>query len=273
VSSAQSAGSAQSARISGCYLYPVKGMTAQPTETLQLAPGQSALGDRAFVFAFGNAERVGPLGWVSKRQSVTLLNTPELPRIAARYDAAARRLTLAFDGAERAAEIDDQRQRTALADWLAEIVHSFAENPLRGRPEREPLVLLGDGSSRYTDRGPTQVSLAGRDSLSGLANAAGVDVDFRRFRLNLALDGAAAWSEFEWVGRRARIGAAVELELTARLQRCNAINASPSGAGRDTELMSVLRSRFGHLDFGVEANVRSGGRVAVGDAVQLVRES
>ena len=258
------------ARIAACYLYPVKGMTAQPAETLQLAPGQSALGDRAFVFAFGNAERVGSIGWVSKRQSVTLLNTPDLPRVAAAFDPERGELKLVFEGEERRADIAEQRQRTALADWLADVVHSFADNPLRGRPEREPLVLLGDGSSRYTDRGPTQISLAALDSLNDLSNAADREVDFRRFRLNFSLDSAEAWSEFDWVGRRARIGADVEIEITARLQRCNAINASPSGAGRDAELMGVLQSAYGHLDFGVEANVLSGGRAAVGDALQLL---
>ena len=258
------------ARIAACYLYPVKGMTAQPAETLQLAPGQSALGDRAFVFAFGNAERVGSIGWVSKRQSVTLLNTPDLPRVAAAFDPERGELKLVFEGEERRADTAEQRQRTALADWLADVVHSFADNPLRGRPEREPLVLLGDGSSRYTDRGPTQISLAALDSLNDLSNAADREVDFRRFRLNFSLDSTEAWSEFDWVGRRARIGADVEIEITARLQRCNAINASPSGAGRDAELMGVLQSAYGHLDFGVEANVLSGGRAAVGDALQLL---
>ena len=258
------------ARIAACYLYPVKGMTAQPAETLQLAPGQSALGDRAFVFAFGNAERVGSIGWVSKRQSVTLLNTPDLPRVAAAFDPERGELSLTFEGEERRADIAEQRQRTALADWLADVVHSFEDNPLRGRPEREPLVLLGDGSSRYTDRGPTQISLAALDSLSDLSKAADREVDFRRFRLNFSLDSTEAWSEFDWVGRRARIGADVEIEITARLQRCNAINASPSGAGRDAELMGVLQSAYGHLDFGVEANVLSGGRVADGDALQLL---
>ena len=49
-------------KINACYVYPVKGLTAQPAETLQLEPGQSVLGDRAFIFAFGNAERIGPIG-------------------------------------------------------------------------------------------------------------------------------------------------------------------------------------------------------------------
>ena len=258
------------ARIAACYLYPVKGMTAQPAESLALEAGQSALGDRAFVFAFGNAERVGEIGWVSKRQSVTLLNTPDLPRVSAAFEPDGGRLALTFEGEERSAEIGDQRQRAALADWLADVVHGFAENPLRGRPEREPLVLLGDGTSRYTDRGPTQISLAALDSLGDLSAAAELDVDFRRFRLNFAVEDAAAWSEFDWVGRRARIGEEVEIEITARLQRCNAINASPAGDGRDTELMGVLQDAYGHLDFGVEANVRRGGRVAVGDALELL---
>ena len=257
-------------RIAGCYTYPVKGMTASAAESIQLVPGQSLPGDRAFIFAFGNAERVGPIGWVSKRQSVTLLNTPDLARVAASFDAGANRLSLAFEDDERSAALDDPRQRTALADWLADVVHSFEENPLRGRPEREPLVLLGDGSSRYTDRGPTQVSLAALDSLEELGAVGGGEVDFRRFRLNFAVEEAEAWSEFEWVGRRARIGDGVELEITARLQRCNAINASPSGAGRDADLMTLLQEAYGHLDFGVEAQVRSGGRVAVGDAVRLL---
>ena len=66
-----------------------------------------------------------------------------------------------------------------------------------------------------------------------------------------------------------RVGPEVEIDVTARLVRCNAINASPTGAGRDTELLGVLKDNYGHLDFGVEANVVSGGRVSVGDAIQL----
>ena len=257
-------------RVSSCYVYPVKGMTAQPTETVQLEPGQSVLGDRAFIFAFGNAERVGPIGWVSKRQSVTLLNTPELARIAASFDAASGRLTLGFEGDERTGDVGSEAERTGLADWLADVVHRFEENPLSGRPEREPLVLLGDGSSRYTDRGPTQVSLAGLESLADLTSVAGVDVDFRRFRLNFALEGPAAWDEFNWVGQRLRVGADVEMDVTAALVRCNAINASPIGEGRDVELMGVLKDAYGHIDFGVEANIVSAGAISVGDSVELV---
>ena len=255
--------------VAACYLHPVKGMTAHPVDALRLAPGRSAEGDRAFVFAFADAERRGPDGWVSKRQSVTLLNTPELARIEAAFDAERGVLSLSGEGGTRSAAVDSPRERGALAAWLADVVRAFDDNPLAGHPEREPLALLGDGASRFTDRGPTQISLASRESLADLGAACGREIDMRRFRLNLALEGVGAWEEFDWVGRRLRIGE-VELEVTARLQRCGAINADPAGGGRDMDLMRAILDRYRHLDFGVEANVAAGGEIRAGDPVGVL---
>lgn len=255
--------------VEACYLYPVKGMTAQRAGSLRLAPGCSAEGDRAFVFAFADAEKRGPLGWVSKRQSVTLLNTPQLARIAAAFDDERGLLSLSADGETRSAAVDSPHEREALAAWFADVVRALDDNPLAGHPEREPLELLGDGSSRFTDRGPTQISLAGNASLADLSARAGGEVDMRRFRLNLALDGVASWNEFNWIGRRLQIGDAT-VEVSARLQRCGAINADPEGGGRDMDLMRQILDHYQHLDFGVEANVIAGGDVRPGDPVRLL---
>ena len=51
-------------QIAACYTYPVKGMTAFSLPSLALRPGESVVGDRAFIFAFGNAESMGAHGWV-----------------------------------------------------------------------------------------------------------------------------------------------------------------------------------------------------------------
>ena len=252
--------------VESCHLYPVKGMTAHRAGALRLAPGCSAEGDRAFVFAFADAERRGPIGWVSKRQSVTLLNTPELARIAASFDGERGRIEIAAEGETRSAAVDSPHEREVLAAWFADIVRALDDNPLAGHPEREPLELLGDGASRFTDRGPTQISLAANASLADLSARAGDELDMRRFRLNLALDGVAAWDEFSWVGRRLRIGEAT-VEVSARLQRCGAINADPQGGGRDMDLMRKLLDHYQHLDFGVEAAVVAGGVVRPGDPV------
>ncbi len=256
-------------QIAACYTYPVKGLTAHSVPTLTLRQGESAIGDRAFIFAFGNAEPMGAHGWVSKRQSVTMLNTPYLAWVKSSWDPDARVLSITVKGQTRTAEIDYPAARADLAEWMTDIVLGLPENPLRGRPEREPLRLLGDGESRFTDRGPTQISLGGSASLADLSRRAGVGVDMRRFRLNFSVDDLDEWGEFEWVGRRLRIGASVEIEATAPIQRCNAVNASPTGAGRDMDLMKLLRDEYGHLNFGVEANVLVDGEVRVGDELSV----
>ncbi len=256
--------------IAACYTYPVKGMTAHSVDSLALRPGESVIGDRAFIFAFGNAEPSGSVGWVSKRHSVTMLNTPYLSWIESGWDPADRVLSITVKGQMKSAEVDDPASRMELSDWMTDVVLGLPENPLRGRPEREPLRLLGDGEARFTDRGPTQISLGGLASLSDLSDKAGVDVDMRRFRLNFSVDGLEEWGEFEWVGKRVKIGEAVEIEVTAPIQRCNAVNASPTGEGRDMDLMKVLNAEYGHLDFGIEANVIVGGDVRVGDELMVV---
>lgn len=259
----------QPIRISSCYTYPVKGMTAHAVDSLQLEPGQSVIGDRAFVFAFGNAEIMGAHGWVSKRQSVTLLNTPYLALVEAGWDPDERVLTVSLRGQSKSAQVDNPAARVEIAEWFTDLVLGLPENPLRGRPEREPLRLLGDGESRFTDRGPTQISLGASSSLADLSEHAGVEVDFRRFRLNFEVDDIEAWAEMDWVGKQARIGPDVVIDVTAPIQRCNAINASPIGAGRDVELMHVLQRSYGHLNFGIEANVLAGGAISVGDEITI----
>ena len=259
----------QPVRISACYTYPVKGMTAHAVDSLQLEPGQSVLGDRAFVFAFGNAEVIGEHGWVSKRQSVTLLNTPYLALVEAGWDPDERVLSISLRGQSKSAQVDDPAARVELAEWFTDLVLGLPENPLRGRPEREPLRLLGDGESRFTDRGPTQISLGASSSLADLSEHAGVDVDFRRFRLNFEVDDIDAWGELDWVGKQVAVGPDVIIDVTAPIQRCNAINASPVGAGRDVELMRVLQQSYGHLNFGIEAHVLEGGRISVGDQLAI----
>ena len=256
-------------RVEDCYLYPVKGMTPASVAALQLEPGKSPTGDRGFVFAYADAEMREPRGWVNKYDALTGLSTPGLAEVEADYDAVSRVLTLRFAGEQQAASVDDEAQRQSLARWLGTAVRTLPRHPFHKQPEHEPLQLLGDGESLFTDRGPSQVSIGSRASLASLAEAAGVEVDMRRFRSNIVIDVGEAWEEFGWAGKRLRIGETL-LEVTAPLRRCKAINANPAGGGRDINLLEILDENFGHLNFGIEANVIEGGAVHPGDAITVV---
>ena len=89
-----------------------------------------------------------------------------------------------------------------------------------------------------------------------------------RFRANLLIDDIDAWKEFDWVGKKIKIGESV-LEVFRRTQRCAATNVNPENAVRDINITNEINSYFGHLDLGVYAKVRKTGIISVNDNLYL----
>ena len=85
---------------------------------------------------------------------------------------------------------------------------------------------------------------------------------------NLWIEGAAPWEEFQWIGRRLRIGEAM-LEVTERITRCRATCVDPASGEVQGETLAALESGYGHKDFGIFAKVVQGGRIALNDAWSL----
>ena len=113
------------------------------------------------------------------------------------------------------------------------------------------------------------VSLINLGSVGDLARRAGVPLHHLRFRANFYFSGAAPWSELDWVGQELLAGGA-RLRVVKRIPRCPATEVNPDTAERDANPVAALRAAFGHRDLGVYAEVVEGGRIAVGDAVELL---
>jgi hypothetical protein len=115
-----------------------------------------------------------------------------------------------------------------------------------------------------TDTDFASVSVKSLASLRALSEHMGVELDPRRFRGNIWLDGLAPWREFDWVGREISIGGA-RLRAVQRVARCNATRNNPATGIRDVDTLNALETRFGHKDFGIYCEVIAGGPVADGD--------
>ncbi len=91
-----------------------------------------------------------------------------------------------------------------------------------------------------------------------------------RFRPNIVLAGLPAWTEFDWVGKRVRIGT-VTFEVLSRTVRCEATNVDArAGSGRVVhDVPQLLQQHFPRHGpyLGVYARVVEGGSLRVGDAV------
>lgn len=203
----------------------------------------------------------------------------ELGTVVADYDHERRALRLTFpDGAvaEGTVELGERfdarllsrhvSARPVLGPWSEALSAWF------GRPVR---VAEGvDGPA--VDRGRRgAVSLVSRASLDGLAAVAGErEVDARRFRMLVEIDGVGAHAEDGWVGESVRIGGAL-VRFAGHVGRCSITTRHPESGVADMAMLDLLRGYRGGLDtteplpFGVYGEVLEGGLVAVGDAVAV----
>ncbi len=95
--------------------------------------------------------------------------------------------------------------------------------------------------------------------------------DTRRFRPNFVLgetDAEIPFPEQDWRGRRLRIGEA-EIEITVECPRCVMVTHGFDDLPKDPMIMRALVKETGG-NLGVYARVAIPGRVAIGDAVELL---
>jgi uncharacterized protein YcbX len=254
------------------YRYPVKGLTPEPREQLRVLKRGSIEGDRVLGFLLASAAKKpnrpsADGGFWSKHRFTVLVNTPGLARVAATYDPDARYLALRLGGAILAeGDISNDADRERLSDGVTKFVRTLGDSALK---PGDSVRLIGDGvTARFHDRGPRHVTLLGSGSVAALAETIGSEVDERRFRMNVILDGLRPWEELEWIGSAVRIGD-IEFDITGPVIRCLATHANPETGERDLLVMQTLTRELGQDEptMGVLAIPRSGGALAIGDEV------
>lgn len=243
--------------------YPVKGLSGEEMEAVELAAGRALPLDRRFALTPDmphHDARRHP--WLPKRNFVILMQTERLAQLESRLDAATGMLTISRGGKRVA--------RGRLADPVGRaVIEEFFAAFLKGAGAGRPHLVEADAERPLSDSAEPVVSLVGLASVRDIERVAGGPVDPRRFRANLYLEGASAWDELGWVGREIAVGEA-RVRVIERIGRCAAINVNPATGARDVNLPKDLQRGFGHTDCGVYARVTTSGRIAVGDALTLL---
>jgi len=245
--------------IAGIYRYPVKGLSPEPLERVELRPGEMLPFDRAWAIENGpgrfdaNAPRHLP-----KINFLMLMRDERLAALKTRFDDATGVLTIQRDGKQVArGELATPLGRQLIEQFLA----AFMKGELRGAPK----IVHAEGHS-FADVAAKCVHIVNLASVRELERIVGKPVDPLRFRANLYVEGAAPWSEFTWLDKDIRVGQA-RLAVFARTQRCEATNVDPANGARDMAIPAHLMRAWGHSDFGIYAKVADGGEVGLGAPV------
>lgn len=239
--------------------YPVKGLTAEALSSVAVEAEATLPFDRLYAIENGRGHfNIADPGHVSKLNFVMLAKNEQLASLGTRFDDATHTLIITKGDIEVArGDLRSEAGRAAIEDFY----QSFFGDALRGAPR----VVSADGHA-FTDVEPKCVHLINLTSLRDLEGKVGATLNPLRFRPNLIVDGLPAWSEFDLVGKRLRIGD-VALEVFKRTERCAATNVDPVTAVRDHKIPSFLSRTYGHTDFGVYARFVTGGTLRVGDRV------
>jgi uncharacterized protein YcbX len=212
--------------------YPVKSMAGERLESCAIS--EAGLdGDRRWALVDGTVNRAGKL--LTSTQDARLMTY---------------RARLADHGVEVSAP---GRQGRRLDDNL---VSELAQEVSR------PLTLRDTAGVNFDDSPVLVVNLA---TVADFALAAGVEIDQRRFRANLYVDGLQPDEEVRWLGRRIRAGSA-ELEVVKRCERCVIITRDPDTTVATPNLLRVL-TETSDTFMGIYCRVVGPGSVKIGDVI------
>lgn len=248
-------------RLKALYRHPVKGFTPEPLKTAELTKGGFFPCDRLYAVEDGPSafDPADPC-FVPKQAFTVLSKLPEVAQVRTRYEEGTATLTVQAPGRPPlSAQLDRPEGRRAFEAWLTDFLGERAMGPLK---------VVDAPGHRFTDHPLGFVSIINLDSLRDFEAKTGRPIDPLRFRANLYVEGWAPWSEGEALGKTVRVGEA-ELKLTKPIVRCAATEVCPSTGEKDFEAPRALFDHYGHILFGVYAQVRAGGRIAEGDAAEI----
>lgn len=251
------------ARIARIRRHPIKAIGGEDMRRARLDPARRLAGDRLWaVLTEGGERHAGeggpPQRWLPKSCFLRGAASAALQAVQGGWGDGAPRGALCLTHPELPElRFDPETEGARLIDWL---------RPLwpQGKPAPTRLVR---GPTGWTDVAQPWVSVLSLSSLRDLEARLGQPLGIERWRANLWLEGWAPYAERALVGHILTIGD-IELRVTQEIGRCAATSADPETGRIDIDMPQALSDRFGHQNFGIYAEVVTGGEIALGDEVR-----
>lgn len=254
--------------ITKLFRYPIKGLSGESLDEVDLKLGYGMPLDRKFALALPTTEfdPANPKP-VPKFKFVVLMKYERLARLSTRFDDATGRFEIRDQSG--ASLLETSLSEPAGIEALEAFIGEYMQDVIPGTPR----LVQADGH-QFTDVSVHSksmmhaVSLINLASVRALEEATGEAVDPNRFRANIYYDNGQPWSEFDLIGKTINVGM-TPMEVVRRTRRCPATQVNPATAERDLDVPALIKAHYQHTDLGVYAEIRQPGRVAVGDEISL----
>lgn len=239
--------------------YPVKGLSAESLERIDLMPGDGLPHDRRFALAHGSTkfDARNPQ-WLPKSNFLMLMRDEKLAQLRAGFEPETGMLSIGRGGKQVVrAKVTEPLGRTLIGQFFA----SFMAEAARGTPR-----LVEASGHMFTDEAERCVSIINLASVRDLERVMRQPVHPLRFRANFYVEGLPAWAELGWTAQDISLGTS-RLTVTKPIERCGATNVNPETAARDLNVPLTLQNGFGHMHMGIYAAVTGAGEISKGAAL------
>lgn len=248
-------------RLAGLFRYPIKGLTPQALDSVDVLPGATLPGDRIWALENGGPrfDERNP-EFLPKVCFLMLMSHERLAglKVAVSPDTATVRIERDGDLVLRTDLSTPGGRRTIEGFFQA----------FMGEEARGPIRLLSAPGHSFSDVSLKCVHIINLATVRLFSSQLERKIDPARFRANLHVDGFGAREEETWVGRRMMVGN-TELEVVDRTERCMATNVDPDSARRDMTIPDDLDRLMGHRSFGIYAKIIRGGTMSVNAPVSV----
>ena len=248
--------------------YPIKGLSGEVLKETKLNSGSSISYDRRYALARfdTNINELSP-EYLKKTNFLALVKDEKLALLKTCLDHHDEKLKLYFNK-ELCYEgfLNNLNDLEKLSIFFCKFLNIDLEK--KPRLVRDKSKNKEDLKHSFSDIPDKAISLISQETIKDFESKIKKNINFLRFRGNFNYVGGKPWEEFDWVGKKIKIGL-VEFEVFKRTQRCRATTVNPDTGERDINIPFELNKNYGHFDLGVYLRVIKGGVVKQKDKIEV----
>ena len=249
--------------------YPIKGLSGEELKKVNLVSGGTIPGDRKFAIArYESKINEFGLKFMKKTNFLALVKDKKLALLKLFLDLESEHLKI-FLGKKKcfSGSLNDENDLNRLSEFFCGFLNiDFKKKPKLVRDRSTKKEIL---KHSFSDIPEKAVSFINFQTIQDVEKKIGKKINFFRFRGNFNFSGGHPWEEFDWIGKKLKIGSA-EFEVFKKTQRCLATTVNPSNGERDINIPFELSKNFGHFDLGVYCKIIKDGIVKKNDEITII---
>jgi hypothetical protein len=249
-------------KIKNLYFSPVKSLSFNNVDTLEIIKNIGIKNDRIFAFTnnlnFKDIELIknNPL----KREIYKFLSLKKYPELN-EYNFLLENnfLILEFENnIILKTDIDNQHEVKILCSKLEDIL-----------PNINNINLLKDNMNPFFDTMPNKsISLINLNSIKDFENLSNHQVEHERFRGNIYVEDLDKWEERKMVGKVLSIND-LKFKVIKEIPRCSATNIKPKTSDINLNIPFNLKKIYNHINLGIYLDPLNDGKINKGDLIKI----